>query len=198
MDERTCTRCGNRKVSKDFYPNRAQCKACVRARVNAYAAANREAVRARQRTGYAKRTKLPDWRHEESTRISAYRRTDRGQRAWAVWYVANADKARLRTRLWAIDNPDRARINAQASVRARRARQRSVTTVQIPGLLLLAKIAYWGDRCWICKGSWSEIDHVKPLSRGGAHILANLRPICRRCNAQKNAKWPLANLRRSA
>ncbi len=55
---------------------------------------------------------------------------------------------------------------------------------------LEAKMAYWGNRCWVCGGPFEAIDHVKPLSRGGAEILANLRPICTSDNSSKNANWP--------
>jgi 5-methylcytosine-specific restriction endonuclease McrA len=53
-----------------------------------------------------------------------------------------------------------------------------------------AKVAYWGGRCWICRGEWQEIDHVKPVSKGGANLLCNMRPICVRCNSRKRAQWP--------
>lgn len=44
--------------------------------------------------------------------------------------------------------------------------------------------------CWVCGNEATEVDHVKPLSKGGWHILANLRPICKPCNGKKWAKWP--------
>lgn len=55
-----------------------------------------------------------------------------------------------------------------------------------------ARFALWGGRCWMCgvADSTSE-DHVKPISKGGSHCLANLRPICLSCNASKGGRWPL-------
>lgn len=50
----------------------------------------------------------------------------------------------------------------------------------------------YGNLCWICGGPGEQIDHVKPLSKGGAHCLANLRPACFRCNNKKRAMWPLS------
>lgn len=44
--------------------------------------------------------------------------------------------------------------------------------------------------CWLCGGHADQVDHVKPISKGGAHMLANLRPICGRCNNAKGQKWP--------
>lgn len=56
-----------------------------------------------------------------------------------------------------------------------------------------ARFALWGGRCWMCgiEGATQE-DHVKPISKGGSHCLANLRPICHSCNASKGGRWPLA------
>lgn len=61
---------------------------------------------------------------------------------------------------------------------------------------LQGKLELWGYRCWMC-GVELEIatvtwDHVKPLSKGGVDILANIRPACRSCNCRKQAKWPIS------
>jgi len=55
---------------------------------------------------------------------------------------------------------------------------------------LQSKVAYWGNRCWICLGGWDAMDHVKPLAKGGPNILSNMRPICTPCNSRKRDKWP--------
>ncbi|MGC0144464.1 HNH endonuclease signature motif containing protein [Pseudactinotalea sp. Z1732] len=56
---------------------------------------------------------------------------------------------------------------------------------------LVARIAFYGGVCWICREvPYEELDHVKPVKAGGPHMLANLRPACRSCNASKNASWP--------
>ncbi len=56
--------------------------------------------------------------------------------------------------------------------------------------MVLARWGMWGNHCWICGNDAEETDHVKPLAKGGAHWPCNLRPICRACNLNKNAKWP--------
>ena len=65
--------------------------------------------------------------------------------------------------------------------------------------LLEAKAAYWGNHCWMCSGPIEHWDHVKPISKGGPHILANLRPACAPCNLSKSNRWDgvenLSNLR---
>lgn len=55
------------------------------------------------------------------------------------------------------------------------------------------RFALWGGRCWMCGvTAATETDHVKPISRGGSHCLANLRPVCKRCNGRKRNTWPLS------
>ena len=46
--------------------------------------------------------------------------------------------------------------------------------------------------CWMCGTSTEEmhIDHVKPIIKGGPHMLSNLRPACAPCNLRKGSKWP--------
>lgn len=53
-----------------------------------------------------------------------------------------------------------------------------------------ARFAMWADRCWLCGVEATEQDHVKPLSKGGRHLPANIRPICRSCNSRKGNRWP--------
>lgn len=49
-------------------------------------------------------------------------------------------------------------------------------------------------RCYLCghlipKGR-RHLDHIVPLSKGGAHVASNLACACRSCNARKGAKLP--------
>lgn len=55
-----------------------------------------------------------------------------------------------------------------------------------------SRFALWGGRCWMCGiEAATQEDHVKPISKGGSHCLANLRPICHSCNSSKGGRWPL-------
>lgn len=56
---------------------------------------------------------------------------------------------------------------------------------------LNSRLEYYGHKCWMCQGPYEALDHVKPLSKGGFHVLSNLRPSCRSCNSSKSDKWPL-------
>lgn len=73
----------------------------------------------------------------------------------------------------------------------RRARKQRNLAIPFTKAQLLQRLAYWGFRCWLCAEEYAEIDHVKPVARGGGHLLANLRPICSGCNLRKGARWPL-------
>ncbi len=43
--------------------------------------------------------------------------------------------------------------------------------------------------CKNCSSSdYLEIDHIKPLSKGGLHVIENLQILCRKCNRSKGAK----------
>lgn len=45
-------------------------------------------------------------------------------------------------------------------------------------------------RCKYC-GDWHDlqIDHIKPVSKGGETKMDNLQTLCQRCNSEKGAKW---------
>lgn len=106
------------------------------------------------------------------------------------------DRAVRAAAAWARANPERARRNALAATHRRRERLGGKTRPGVPRDVLRAKAAYWGNRCWVCKADADQIDHVKPLARGGLHVAANLRPICGICNRRKGAAWPFQTGRR--
>lgn len=53
------------------------------------------------------------------------------------------------------------------------------------------RMSMFGHKCWMCGGPFQHVDHVKPISKGGPHMLANIRPACAPCNLGKGSKWPL-------
>lgn len=86
---------------------------------------------------------------------------------------------------WQENNPE-ARVNTQGR---RRARKKAAPSVKFTAAELKSRMAFFGNRCWMCRGPFECVDHVKPIAKGGPHILANLRPACTRCNSMKSAKW---------
>jgi len=55
---------------------------------------------------------------------------------------------------------------------------------------IAARRDYYGGRCYICGEEAAAMDHVIPVAKSGSNWPANLRPICKRCNSTKSAKWP--------
>ena len=153
--------------------------------------------------------------HHEQALEAARKRREANPGYATEWYEANRERkaattrrwaqenAELRaeiTRRWSKENPDRRaefeRKWRQANpekvseyARRRRARVLAAATVPFTTDQLAQKMAYWGNQCWMCGGVADSIDHVKPLAKGGPHVLANLRPACMPCNSRKSAKW---------
>ena len=110
----------------------------------------------------------------------------------AMWRAGNRELVRRLLREEYQRNPLR-RAAVKDAARRRRALVRAASgnfTVE----QLTARLSMY-PRCWICKTAEpTHIDHVKPLARGGAHILSNLRPACAECNLRKGSKWPFLPL----
>ena len=51
-----------------------------------------------------------------------------------------------------------------------------------------AILARWGYRCAYCDAGAEHLDHVQPLSKGGADTESNMVPACARCNLSKGAR----------
>lgn len=87
---------------------------------------------------------------------------------------------------WFLANPERMRLHRNR----RRAREMGMDAERIRVADWHQLLELFGFRCAYC---WSqpeklEQDHVRPLSRGGAHALTNIVPACRGCNGRKHAK----------
>lgn len=93
------------------------------------------------------------------------------------------------------EQPERQREKGRNAAARRHARIKAVSFVPFTDEQLRARLAFYGNRCWMCGAEGTVVDHVKPLAKGGAHILANLRPACQGCNSRKQARWPLDRLR---
>ena len=136
---------------------------------------------ARQRERYATEV---EYRERILNYAVAWRK--REPEAWAEsqrkYYLANREK----------------RIaQATAHATARRAHKKASMVISFTAEQLRQRLSMYHG-CWICgHDSWDEIDHVKPIAKGGPHILANLRPACRDCNRRKSATWPIPTTRKA-
>lgn len=51
-----------------------------------------------------------------------------------------------------------------------------------------------GAKCVSCDSLADTVDHIVPISRGGADALSNYQPMCSRCNGRKGDKTVTANI----
>lgn len=192
---RQCSQCGEWRTLDRFYADkrlpaghRSDCKDCCLARDR------RRKADPVTRAAYLDYQARYRDRHREKARATtaAYRAAhpDRIRAAMEAFRAnpANQELARQRARAFRIANPGR----RKEYDRRRRALKRATAIGFITPEMLEAKFAYWGNRCWMCASTDDlQVEHVKPLARGGAHVLANLRPACGTCNRTKATRWPI-------
>jgi len=104
-----------------------------------------------------------------------------------AWTEKNRDRLREAKRIWNIENADKVRGYSSK----RRARKRNTSTIQ--NVLVNEVYKRDGWRCQICKKRVnqklsypnplsSSIDHIVPLSKGGAHSYGNVQLTHLKCN----------------
>ena len=177
-----------------------QCRRCVRAYRVQYRAANRERLQQAHRADYVanKDARLATSRKWHALNRDKVRKISRQyyQRHLEDIRGRNREAARLR---WPIAKQRSAEYRAQrrghfnelARVhQARRKARKRNATGEAPIGKVRQRTALFGHLCYLCGIPAQAIDHVKPLSKGGANWPSNLRPICNRCNSLKQAQWP--------
>lgn len=160
MDTKYCSKCGENKPRTEYVKN-----------INSYDGLN---------------ARCKPCRNEDKRR---YREANRGKiEAYNRYYrELDPEAHRQRAREYKALNP----VKRAEWDNKRRVLKRQMNYVPVSEYDLKMKLQYYGGKCWICRTAEHEHwDHVKPLSKGGAHILANLRPSCEACNLSKHNKWP--------
>lgn len=200
-----CRECQRIKGAEWYDANREKAVADSRAWNLAHPERAREAVRRYQAKESSK--ELQRWRYANTAygdraraRGKVYREQNREQvtARVAAWRAANPERTNRNKRNWAAAHPEYTREFARLKSARRRAMKRETTTSRFTVQQLASRLEYYGGRCWMCGAPWAQWDHVKPLSRGGAHMLANLRPACSSCNISKGAQWPVDTTVRKA
>lgn len=192
---KACARCRATKPLSEFAPGKKwgdglfpYCRDCKRAADREYHSRHLGARKATKRKQYARNSQ-------------AYKK-----RAMDA-YAADPETVKRRASEWRKANPERRKQIVAASAKRRHelsperrrevwrrrhaAIKRGVAVYQFTASDVALKVAYWGSACWVCRSPYQAIDHVKPLKKGGPHMLANLRPICTSCNTRKLDRWPL-------
>lgn len=191
MTVKACARCKEVKAIADFPPGKKwsdglfpYCRECKRAVQRADHARHREARNAVMRAAY----KANPEPYKQRAAAAYKADPDHVKANVTAWQGANRDKVREYQSRDSKAHPERTR----EAWRRRNARKQALTVMPITTQQIAAKVAYWGSKCWICRGEYEAMDHVKPLAKGGGHVLANLRPVCRSCNTRKRDRWPFA------
>jgi 5-methylcytosine-specific restriction endonuclease McrA len=156
-----------------------------------YIAENREQVLEGKKRNY---------RETRESCLERSRRYYEANRASALEYQQNyraehRKKAVEVSRQWRLANPERYRDLMRLADHRRRARMKAAQVVEFTREQLDQRMAYYGHSCYlkipgICTGGFDHVDHVKPISKGGPHMLANVRPACKPCNHRKLDHWP--------
>jgi 5-methylcytosine-specific restriction endonuclease McrA len=190
-----CTRCDQTKPFEGFYALRSgrlscYCKPCARddarARYHAGGVAARTTARERMRRERK--------RHPDRARARDRARNPEKKRAKDRRYregLSEAGRARLREnyRRWLERHPDEARDASRSHAAAHAARKREAFVEFVHPLVVLER---HDGTCGICGEDVDpfcfEVDHIRPLVRGGAHSYANTQPAHPLCNRSKGAR----------
>lgn len=172
VTEKYCKKCNTTKPASDFQKNKnrpdglqAYCRDCNSEQVRLYRQDERwaEEQRVQRRKQYAE---LPPEKKEK-----------RAQR--------NYERQKIRLK---IDPEYRNRKYRQSDLKNRR-REKILWAMEdhytIEEWLELCK--KYDNRCLACKQQTKlTVDHVIPLSQGGADTIDNIQPLCTSCNSRKN------------
>lgn len=180
---KTCRSCSETKPVSDFPKTGAKCKACR----HEYYLANREHVLAKRKAYY--------YANRDACLAASkrYRRENRDKvRAVQLqWQRDNRDKVRASNRKWQAANRDRFQWMVNDWEWRDRVATKGGKVIRFTFHQFEARMAFYGGCCWMCGSpDANEVDHVKPIAHGGAHMLANLRPACGPCNRSKAYRWP--------
>lgn len=197
-DTRTCSICFEVLPLTRFEKTRTQCKLCRSRRREAGMSPDVRAAKYAYRREYARlnkeTVKATDsrWRAYNRERVNANQRAAWARRdkskelaTRAAWTAKNRDRIAAANAAWYQANLDKAKEARQR----RRAHLKAVQSIPFTAEQLQDRLAYYGFRCWMCGGPYEHLDHVKPVSKGGPHMLANFRPACHGCNIRKRDRW---------
>jgi 5-methylcytosine-specific restriction endonuclease McrA len=115
---------------------------------------------------------------------------DEQRRYWREHPDVYAQFDRERKRLYhqwrQMTDPEYRLYHRQKSKR-RKAQMRNSTAHQLSGKHVRRRFAEFKHRCAYCGADGDlHIEHVDPISKGGAHVLSNIVPACKACNYSKH------------
>lgn len=186
VSHKTCRLCDTKKSIVEFGKNsnmrdgyQSLCKPCYHDHVYL---PNKDKITERsvrwQKDNPDRVKKIKDnWRQNNSNKIIASSRK---------YYNTHRESILARNKAWCVQNP----VKARERTLRRLARKNKNIIFPFSKTMLSERMSVFDNRCAYCGGPFDHIDHLKPLSMGGAHCLGNLRPSCQSCNLQKGAMNP--------
>jgi 5-methylcytosine-specific restriction endonuclease McrA len=137
----------------------------------------------------------------EKTKIWNINNAEKSAENKKIYQIKNPELNRLRQIKWKLNNPEIAKEMARSTARKRRSNLKKVLIEKYTELEVLN---LYGTNCHLCNLqidlkaprsskflNWEfglHIDHLVPISRGGADTLENVRPAHGLCNVKKGAK----------
>ncbi len=190
-----CTGCGqdlprtpeyfhaHRSQSDGF---RSQCKTCRQEKPwRPPDQHSRDNINERQRAYRLRRIEIArEYQHR-------YEASDRGRETHSAYRASHSEAIRERQRRYYASDHGRERF--RSARRRRRARKHNALGTHTPEDIQ-AQYERQKGRCYYCnvQVQWGQhhIEHVVPLSRGGADDMSNIVIACKPCNLKKHNKLP--------
>ena len=187
-----CKSCRNTKQKQKYHSDPVYRATCLAAGNKYYAGCDKEA-KSRWGKEYLKLHKAEIYatkkKYLSNPEIAAKRKVQLSE-AWAKRYAADPQKYRDIRANYDRMHPEQHKLRGQN----RRAKKRGALGKLSIGLSEKLMTLQRG-KCACCKTnlkiSKHHLDHVMPLSRGGANEDTNIQLLCPPCNLKKHAKLPL-------
>ncbi len=187
---KTCLKCKTTKPIECFYKDitvkdglRRWCKTCMRNSHKRWNATHKEHNKAYRKTYWAANPeRLAQVRKN-------YRRLHQKElrKSYAKWYAANREEQlKSRRKYYANHRAEyrRHKLKRKHAEKLNRGRSYAVWERELRSKRTF--VCYWcGERKPICL---LHIDHVIPVSKGGADCISNVVPSCAHCNIAKHDK----------
>ena len=195
---KTCTKCQITQPASNFSPDRrvkkdglqAQCKPCRTQAMKQWRTAHPEAVKEIARRSYKRNSEAV----KERAREYYYAHTEMYRANGKAWAAENKERIREYHRVYRTLNPEKVRIKERNHKHSRRTNS---AASEVTPQKWQNRLAEFGHRCAYCLSSVVlEMEHIDPVSRGGAHLMSNLVPACGPCNRSKGNRPLLVHLLR--
>lgn len=192
METKICSSCEKEKSVKEFYlsvDNRDNksyyssiCKVCKSIYAKHYRQNNKELISNRSKRYYEKnKNRINVGKKEYMKQWYEDHKEGYKQR-----YQDNKEYMKKQHKCYRENN--KAKINASTAKRRSIKRNQTLDNVDKEKIMFMYKVAYEMTKE---HGVEYQVDHIKPLSKGGLHHEDNLQILSRDLNLRKASKWPL-------